>query len=98
MPVVQVAVTLEQCWHAVPGGTAWSSLELVRALAERDDVRLVGVSARHRRPPAPQWRPAIGVRQLPLPRKVLYETWHAPLVRGPAVERATGRVDLVHAT
>jgi glycosyltransferase involved in cell wall biosynthesis len=95
---VQVAVTLEQCWHAVPGGTAWSTLELVRALERRDDVELVGVSARHREPPPPQWTPSIEVRQLPLPRNLLYETWHAPFFRWPNIERATGPVDVVHAT
>src|SRR3954467_11988312 len=98
MSGVRVAVTLEQCWHAVPGGTAWSTLELVRALDCREDVELVGVAARHRRPPPTQWTPPIAVRQLPLPRDVLYETWHAPLVRWPRVERATGPVDVVHAT
>jgi glycosyltransferase involved in cell wall biosynthesis len=98
MPGAQVAVTLEQCWHAVPGGTAWSTLELLRALRARDDVELVGVAARHRHPPPEQWTPSIPVRQLPLPRNVLYETWHAPVFRWPRVERATGPVDLVHAT
>ncbi len=98
MPGVYVAVTLEQCWHAVPGGTAWSTLELVRALDARDDVELIGVAARHRRPPPAPWTPPIEVRQLPLPRNVLYETWHAPLLRWPRVERATGPVDVVHAT
>ncbi len=98
MPGVQVAVTLEQCWHAVPGGTAWSTLELVRALTNRDDVDLVGVSARHSHPPPSPWTPPIPVRQLPLPRKVLYESWHAPIWRFPLVERATGAVDVVHAT
>jgi glycosyltransferase involved in cell wall biosynthesis len=98
MPGVQVAVTLEQCWHAVPGGTAWSTLELVRALVVRDDVRLIGVAARHLQPPPAPWTPPVDVRQLPLPRNVLYETWHAPVVRWPRVERATGPVDVVHAT
>ena len=32
---MRVAVTMEQCWHRVPGGTAWSILELTRALAQR---------------------------------------------------------------
>src|SRR5215831_1094040 len=98
MPGMQVAVTLEQCWHAVPGGTAWSTLELVRALDARDDVELIGVAARHRRPPPAPWTPSIEVRHLPLPRNVLYETWHAPVWRWPRVERATGRVNVVHAT
>jgi glycosyltransferase involved in cell wall biosynthesis len=98
MPGVQVAMTLEQCWHAVPGGTAWSTLELVRALIARDDVEVIGVSARHRHPPPAPWTPPVVVKQLPLPRQVLYETWHAPMSRWPKVERATGPVDVVHAT
>jgi len=98
MPGVQVAVTLEQCWHAVPGGTAWSTLELVRALDARDDVELIGVAAQHQLPPPAQWTPSIEVRHLPLQRNLLYETWHAPLLRWPRVERATGPVDVVHAT
>src|SRR6476659_10002049 len=48
---LRVAITLEQCWHRVPGGTATSILELTRALAARPDLEMVGVSARHRHPP-----------------------------------------------
>jgi len=91
-----VAVTLEQCWHRVPGGTATAALASVAALAVRDDVELIGVSARHGEPAPEPFRPAIHVAQLPLPRRVLYETWHA--LRWPRVERATGPVDVVHAT
>ena len=94
--MVKVAFTLEQCWHAVPGGTAVAAIELARALLEREDVELVGVSARHRAAPPEPWRPPIPVRALPLPRLALYEAWHR--LRRPAVERATGRVDVIHAT
>ena len=93
---LRVAMTLEQCWHPVPGGTALAALRLARELATRSDVALVGVSARHREPPAPEFRPTIPVRALPLPRAILYETWHR--LRRPAVERATGPVDVIHAT
>ena len=92
----RVALTLEQCWHRVPGGTATSILALARALAERDDVEVVGVAARHAGPPPEPWVPPVPVRHLPLPRLALYETWHA--ARRPRVERATGPVDVVHAT
>lgn len=98
MPALRVAVTLEQCWHSVPGGTAWAAIELVRALRERDDLNVVGVAARHRRPPPAAWQPPVEVRHLPLPRPVLYETWHAPGFRWPRVELVTGPVDVVHAT
>jgi glycosyltransferase involved in cell wall biosynthesis len=93
---LRVAVTLEQCWHDVPGGTARAALDSVEALDRRDDVTVVGVAARHRDQPAPEWRPSVAVEMLPLPRLALYEAWH--LLRRPRVERATGPVDVIHAT
>jgi glycosyltransferase involved in cell wall biosynthesis len=96
---MRVGVTVEQCWHRVPGGTATSILGLVDALAASGEVDVVGVAARHRDPPAPPFRPSIAVTHLALPRHVLYETWHAPdPLRWPPVQRATGPVDIVHAT
>jgi glycosyltransferase involved in cell wall biosynthesis len=92
----RVAVTLEQCWHRVPGGVASTALEAVRALAARGAVDLVGVSALHRDlPPAP-WTPSIPVRGLPLTRLALYESWHR--LRRPAVQLATGPVDVIYVT
>jgi glycosyltransferase involved in cell wall biosynthesis len=104
---VRVGVVLEQCWHRVPGGTAFAALEQVRAvealarrrqgdMADAVDVEQVGVAARHRAPPPEPFRPSIPVRHLPLPRRLLYETWHR--VRWPKIERATGPVDVIHAT
>lgn len=92
----RVAITLEQCWHDVPGGTATSALQSIRALQVHTSLDLVGVSARHRHEPAPAFRPTIPVRALPLPRPLLYEAWHR--LRRPAVERATGPVDVIHVT
>ncbi|MGH2752439.1 MAG: glycosyltransferase family 4 protein [Actinomycetota bacterium] len=93
---LRAALTFEQCWHRVPGGTAVATLELTRALARRSDIELIGVAARHLRPPAEAWRPPIAVAQLPLPRLALYESWHR--LRRPPLERATGAIDVVHAT
>jgi glycosyltransferase involved in cell wall biosynthesis len=93
---LRVAVTLEQCWHAVPGGTASSALETVKALKRRDDVEILGVAARHDTLPPPPWTPPVRMHQLPLPRIALYESWHA--LRWPPVQRATGPVDVIHAT
>ncbi|CAN5712854.1 glycosyltransferase family 1 protein [soil metagenome] len=93
---LRVAVTVEQCWHRVPGGTAWSVLELVAALDRRADVDVLGVAARHAHPPPEPWAPPVALRHLPLPRLLLYEAWHG--LRWPAVERATGGIDVVHAT
>ncbi len=91
---MRVAVPMEQCWHEVPGGTARATVDLVAELDRRSLVEVVGVAARHRRPPAPPWRPPVAVHQLPLPRLALYEAWHR--LRRPRVERATGPVDVVH--
>ena len=93
---MRVAYTLEQLWHRVPGGTAVAAVETATRLRGRDGLELVGVSAWHRRLPEPPWRPPISVRRLPVPPHVLYETWHR--LRRPHVERATGPVDVIHAT
>lgn len=93
---MRVAVTLEQCWHRVPGGTARATLDTVAAIARQGRVEQVGVSARHREPPPKEWTPVIPVVPLPLPRVALYDTWQR--LRWPPVERATGPVDVVHAT
>ena len=93
---MRVAVTLEQCWHRVPGGTARAALDTVSAVQGRGDVEQVGVSAWHRAPAPPGWRPAVPVRLLPLPRLALYDSWQR--LSHPRVERATGAVDLVHST
>ncbi len=89
-------MTLEQCWHRVPGGTAVAAIETARVLAARPDLSVVGVAAAHRSPPPPRWRPPVDTRYLRLPRIALYEAWH--YLRRPAVERATGPVDVIHAT
>ena len=91
-----VAFTLEQCWHRVPGGTAVASLGMAKAIRSRGEVELVGVAAAHRNPAPAEWRPPIEVRHLPLPRPLLYESWHR--LRWPPVQRATGDVSVIHAT
>ncbi len=93
---MRVAMTVEQCWHRVPGGTARAALETAEAIERLDRVDLVGVSARHTGPATEGYEPPIPVAALPLPRLALYEAWHG--LRWPPVERATGAVDVVHAT
>ncbi|MGQ0433561.1 MAG: glycosyltransferase family 4 protein [Microthrixaceae bacterium] len=93
---MRAAVTIEQCWHRVPGGTARATLDTIAAVAAHGGVEQVGVSAWHRHPAPPAWQPPIPVRALPLPRIALYDAWQR--LRHPHVERATGAVDLVHAT
>ncbi|MGB8860386.1 MAG: glycosyltransferase family 1 protein [Ilumatobacteraceae bacterium] len=93
---MRVAYTLEQCWHRVPGGTAVATLRTAAALGERDDLELIGVAGRHSRPPEAAWVPAIDVAHLPIAAPWLYESWLR--LGWPRVERATGRVDIAHAT
>ncbi|MEZ5227682.1 MAG: hypothetical protein R2710_13720 [Acidimicrobiales bacterium] len=90
---MRAAVTLTQCWHEVPGGTATAALHLVDALRRRDDVDLVGIGALGR--PDTAFVPPIPTKRLHLPYQLLYEAWH----RGfDAPEWVSGPVDLVHAT
>ncbi|HET8931111.1 MAG TPA: hypothetical protein VFN21_10680, partial [Acidimicrobiales bacterium] len=93
---LRVAVTLEQCWHRIPGGTARAALDTVEAIRALDAAELVGVAARHRAAPPEPWVPTIPVGMLPVPRQVLYETWHR--FGWPSVEWATGPVDVIHVT
>ena len=73
---MRVAVTLEQCWHRVPGGTARATLDTVDAVAARGDVEQVG-----RERPAPRagarrrGDPASRSRRCRCPRLALYESW-----------------------
>lgn len=73
-----------------------AALGMAASLKERDDVEPVGVAAAHREPAPSAWTPPIEVHHLSLPRPALYESWHR--LRRPAVERATGPVDVIHAT
>ena len=73
-----------------------AAIGMARALRDRGEVDVVGVSARHREAAPTAWSPPVPVEQLPLPRLALYESWHR--LRRPAVERATGPVDVIHAT
>lgn len=93
---MRVAVTLEQCWHRVPGGTARATVDAAAAIADSGAVEQIGVAAWHRRAPAAPFTPPIPVRHLRLPRLALYESWHR--ARRPAVQRVTGPVDVIHAT
>ena len=91
---MRIAVTMEQCWHAVPGGIATSTIELSRALSADPQLDLVGVAARHREPPPDPFLPVIPIRHLGLSRRLLYETWR--WLRRPPIEVATGPVDVFH--
>ena len=97
-------MTVEQLWQPVPGGSGTYIRALASALAERADVRVTGVSARHgRTPPAGGRMPSpIEVVSSRLPRKALYEGWSR--MRSPSVPRPRSLrsewqgYDVVHAT
>jgi glycosyltransferase involved in cell wall biosynthesis len=93
---LHVAITLEQFWHRVPGGTATAVHQMARALSERA-LEITGVSAWHKshRPP-PRFRLDVPIEWLPFPRSLLYESWHR--FRAPKVQLASGRIDVLHAT
>lgn len=93
---LRVAYTLEQLWHDVPGGTAVSALRVLDHLLDRDDVDVLPVAGRHRRPPDPSFAPPGAVAALPLARPWIYETWNH--MGWPRVERATGSIDVCHST
>ncbi len=96
MGAVRVAYTLEQCWHAVPGGTAVAALRVAEALEEHDDLRLLGVAGRHKHLPPDPYLPPMPIAHLPLAAPWLYQTWLR--LGWPKVEHATGKIDVAHAT
>lgn len=90
---VRVALTVEQLWHAVPGGSGTYIRELVAALAAQGDVEVLGVAARHADAPASGALP-IAVHTSPLPRRLLYSAWQLRRAHGSLPRDA----DLLHAT
>jgi glycosyltransferase involved in cell wall biosynthesis len=70
-------------------GVARYSRELRRALAERDDCRIVPFALGRRSQPVPE-----SVRHLPVPLRVIQRTWATMGL--PRAEHLTGPVDLVH--
>lgn len=93
---LHVAMTVEQCWQRVPGGSASYIVALLAALQERDDVQATGVSAAHRRSPSPDHAPPGSVRAFPLPRYALYRAWNH--LAAPRAEWLVPGADVVHAT
>lgn len=94
---MRVAMVVEQLYQPVPGGSGTYVVALGDALAERDDLDVVGIAAAHRRGPDADWRTRLPVREAPLPRRVMYAAWQRlGLPRAEHVARA--RVDVCHAT
>lgn len=92
---MDVALTVEQLWQPVPGGSGSYIRELVPALPSAG-VRPTGVAARG----TGDAGLGVPVRHSALPRPALYEAWSR--LRRPRADRAPGaagaRADVVHAT
>jgi glycosyltransferase involved in cell wall biosynthesis len=93
---VHVAMTIEQCWHRVPGGTAVAALRTLDELVQLPDLTITGVGARHRHEPIDELRPPISCRTFPLPQPLLYDLWAR--TGRPRIEGLVPEADVVHAT
>ena len=104
---MRVALNLEQLLQPAPGGIGRYTAELARllpALGDRDDdaVTLVPFVALHRRTHIRARMREFGLAEfdpvvLPLPRPLLYDSWH--VLRRPGLQRSRRLrdVDVVHA-
>lgn len=92
------ALTVEQLWQPTPGGSGTYIRELTTALMDRQDVDVVGLTARHGGPPSDVWLPdpRMPLVASRLPRPALYESWNR--LRRPRTWRRAAGVDVVHAT
>jgi glycosyltransferase involved in cell wall biosynthesis len=71
-------------------------MRIAEAMAAQHDVTLLGVAGRHAHVPSDPWSPSIPIGHLPVGGPLLYDLW---LRRNwPKVERATGPIDVAHAT
>ena len=104
---MRVALNLEQLLQDPPGGIGRYTAELARLLpqpgADDEDIELVAFVARHRRKSISRAVAAFGLFGLepirfPLPRPVLYDSWH--LLGMPSLQSmhsAFRGIDVVHA-
>src|SRR2546421_7585951 len=104
---MRVALNLEQLLQPAPGGIGRYTAELARLLpalpaGDGDEIALVPFVARHRREDVETRLREFGLSELdpvvlPLPRPLLYDSWH--LLRRPGLQRSRRLqdVDVVHA-
>lgn len=92
--MTRAAILVEQNWNAVPGGTARSINALVGALQQHTDIDVVGLAAAHRGPPVLDLPPGLAVERLPVPGRLLTESWNR--FGRPSVDRWLPDVDVLH--
>ena len=81
---LNLAMTVEQLWQPVPGGSGTYIRALAAEFGRRKDVSALGIRARPERS-SPDIALPIDVTASRLPRRLLYESWTR--VRKPAVPR-----------
>jgi glycosyltransferase involved in cell wall biosynthesis len=92
---MRVAVTVEQFWHPVPGGTARATHKTVRALQRAGMADLVGVAAAH--PDGlEESELTIPVVHSRLARPLLYESWLR--LNRPRIQKLVDGCDLIWAS
>jgi glycosyltransferase involved in cell wall biosynthesis len=89
-------MTIEQCWHRVPGGTAVAMVRTLDELVRIADLRITGVRAFHRGSPVEPVTSGVPIRTFPLPGPLLYDCWARS--GRPRVETLVRSADVVHAT
>lgn len=99
MTPLPVAITVEQCWQPVPGGSGTYVSRLSRALADLPGIEVTGITARHGgAAPDADFAPTVDrLVSSALPRPLLYESWN--VLGRPSAERLAGSgIAVVHAT
>ena len=94
-PPLQVAMTLTQQWHSVPGGTATAADAMAAALAAESEVAITAVVPAGA-PTRSDWVPPVPTAALGVRVPWLYDAWH--VARRPKVTSVAPRADLVHLT
>ncbi|MFT7473457.1 MAG: glycosyltransferase involved in cell wall biosynthesis [Verrucomicrobiales bacterium] len=92
--MTRAAILVEQNWNTVPGGTARATNNLIDALHEHTDARVVGVHGLHRRAPGLELPSAMETARVPFPGRVIAEAWSRG--QGPSIDRWID-ADVVHA-
>lgn len=73
--MLHVAVSLEQNWNAVPGGTSVSTNRLIEAMVADGSVRISGFHGSHGEEPRLEIPSGLEPVKLPFPGRVLQQSW-----------------------
>ena len=92
--MIRVAISVEQNWNAVPGGTARSTNRLIDALVNHTSIELVGFAGTHRDVPTLDLPAGLTVTEIPVPGRLLNQQWN--WLRWPRIDRWVA-ADVLHA-